>query len=393
MGDLELILLVLAAFYVGETAHWLLPGSVLFVGHGGRRLRPRLLDTTATFRNAGGGVLFGSLLPWGEAASARPYPLSLGTDGVLGFTAHHLGHDHRPTDDGRFLPWNEVRNIAADGRSVLVDGAALVRVDLPRTAAAVAEDLKRLASLKPERREKAIDSLIGEWFDDKKFTEEQSRLRSASRGLQFTNTLLFAYFFILLPLMIWYGLRTFFLEWLIGYGAVAFLNIAVFYITHRRLFRERRGERWKRLLMMLISPADAARSRNHLFRDAAATKHPLCAAVVWCSDDDTALVAERTLRDLDHPQLPVCRDGDARSQQVEAAFRDQVADAARKLLERRGLDARKFTNEPTPESTDSRSFCSRCTQQFREPAATCNLCGLSSTVYAVSPAASADAAS
>ena len=389
MGDLEWILLVLAAFYVVETAHWVLPGAVVFVGHGGRRLRPRMLDITPTFRNAGGGVLFGSLLPWGESVVASPCPLSIDDDGVLGFTAHHLGHDARPADDGPVVAWDELRDVVVEGREIRLAGRRLVTADSPATAARLVEFLQRSMKAGPAQRSATLDAFHAAWFDDCAFADELEAGRRACRFLRITCTSLFLHFFVLLPVIVGRGWGIFFLYWVAGYAVLLTVHLAAFHLAHRRLHRADRAERWKRLLLMLISPADAARSRSRLLRDVAVLRHPLCVAVVSCSADDAALSARRTLRDLRSPQLPNCADS-PRGRRIDEAFRRRVLNEALGLLRRRGLDPADFERPPQPDAPDSAAFCPRCEQQFRESQGTCAACGLAAVPYPASSSGGSD---
>lgn len=380
MGDLEWILLVLATFYVVETAHWVLPGTVLFVGHGGRSLRPRLLDNTPAFRNAGGGVLFGSLLPWGEAVLAKPCPVSLCEDALLGFTGHHLGHDARPGDDGPEASWESARDAVADGREVRIAGRRFAAADSPRAAVGLAAELQRLAKADPAHRRRLIEAFVAGWFDEEKLTKDYAASLRATRFLRITCTLLFLHFFVLLPLMIWRGWGVFFLVWVVIYGALLLLNLVAFAAAHRTLRPTARGERWKRALLMLISPADAARSRSLLFYDLAALRHPLCVAFVLCSADDAAFVARRTLRDLRRPQDPLCPSSET-ARRIEASFRERLLDEALRCVRRRGLDPAELERPPKREAADGVAYCPRCEQQFRDLAGTCAVCGLAASAF------------
>lgn len=382
MTDLELILLVLAVFYTAETLVWVRPGTIAFVSHGfGRRFRLRSLDTTATIRNASGGLLWGSLFPWGVIYVARPNPMSLGNEGALGYTAQHPTHDARPTDSGPFVDWKQAETAAADGRKVVVAGAPFLTTESPAVAEHTAAEMRRLAGLSDGKRAAAIEAVAAGAFDESRLGAELKRVGSALRFVRLTCSLLFAWIFIALPTMLVRGMLDHFGEWLIVYAGLLLVHLTTFYFTHRRLYPQARGKRWGRLLTMIVSPADAARSYTLLQRDLPLGYHPLTVAAILSDRPTLLTLGRRTLLDLNTPRAPEFTSADSRAVAVERSFRELTRSAAETLLKRHEIDLEKLLAPPPRDDERAICYCPRCDEQWVEQLERCPTCGIGVKAY------------
>lgn len=384
MTDLELIVVVLTVFYTAETLVWVRPATFAFVSHGlrvGGRFRARTLDTTPTIRNATGGLLWGSLFPWGVVYLARPNPISYGSEGALGYTAQHPTRDLRPTDDGPFVEWSTAKTAAVDGRSVVVAGKPFLATESATVAEFYAGELRRLAALNEKQRADAIDSLNVSAFDDAKLEAELSRVRKALRFLRVSCTLLFIYMFVGLPTLIVRGMLDRFGDWLIGYAGVLLLHLTVFYLTHRRLLPAARGKRWGRLFTMIVSPADAAKCYSLLQRDLPLGFHPLTVAAILCDRSTLLRIGRQTLLDLRLPRAPECLATDPRVVAMERSFREQTQSAAEAILKRRKVDLNELLAPPPRDDERVVCYCPRCDEQWVERLEKCPTCGIGARAY------------
>src|SRR5574341_93114 len=130
MGDLESLLLVLAAIYVGECAVWVPRGSVIFTRWVRAQFQLRHVGLL-TGNQRGGLWLAHPLPPLGTVFLNLPFPFSVSEHGILGFTAASLDPAGKPVQSGRYFELADVRMVTAQGREVLVNGEHFLKVRSP----------------------------------------------------------------------------------------------------------------------------------------------------------------------------------------------------------------------------------------------------------------------
>jgi hypothetical protein len=375
MTDAEWLFLLIVGFYLAEATFWVRAGTFLFSCQlGGRRLR-RIDQRWALLRNPHGGLLVGNLLPLGHAGVCQQWPLSLSPWGIYGYVCQCFSKDGRPEQPERFIRYEDIRSVTADGNDVLVNGKHFLRVGstcFARRLAALVQELKLL----PEaERGQTISAALTRHLNP---VEVQSRLdlfQSASAELQITCCVLVFLVFMLPMMLIWLEASFPVFTFLSAYLALAWLGTIQFHFAHRLLHPEERLERWKQTLVMLVSPADVLHARDKLTRTCLIDCSPLSVAMVVCSRDQFDEFAAESWRDVEYPMLPICAATESGPQETEEWFRLQWREHLARFLEEAGLCATKLVEPPAPDSSEALTYCPRCLGQYLLPAGTCYECG------------------
>ena len=125
MSEVQLLFVVLAALYGWECACWMRRGVVAFSTWLGRDWR--LLHPGTLAGNQRGGFVFAAPLPpLGTILTTNQFPLSLSPEAALAFVATNVNPGFRPAQSGRFVRFDEMREVTTRGRKVRVNGGLLV---------------------------------------------------------------------------------------------------------------------------------------------------------------------------------------------------------------------------------------------------------------------------
>ncbi len=146
MGDLESLLLVLAAIYLSECVVWVRRGGVAFHSHRGKTWR--FWHPGAVLGNARGAMFLANPIPpLGTVLVSHQFPVSFSPQGVISFTAACINPGWRPAQSANHLRYEEARTIAVEGRTLRVNGGLFVKAPSPAVARAQASLLRRLKSI------------------------------------------------------------------------------------------------------------------------------------------------------------------------------------------------------------------------------------------------------
>lgn len=375
LSDLEILLIVLAAFYVGECLAWLRSGVVWLAAPLGGRLRP---IREAMLSGPTGPVLVQGF-PWGRALRCQAWPVSLAPAGVYSYVATTTHPTSRPPQQERYVRFAEIDGIETSAADVHVNGTLFVKTSSPEYAEFVAAELQRLASLPEARRDSAISELLERLtnLDDASARIDQAARRGGA--LRISCTILFLFAFVAGP-WLYYAYRL---------DQAAMRILAVYLVTllalwinvvlgharaQRALSLGDRSQRRKHTISMLLSPATAMHAWDNLWRHLALVEHPLAIAGVACRRETVAALARDVLRDNLHPIAPACPADDPEVRTTEQWFRQRSTEALFALARRLGLDPEALT-APPPAEPDSHAFCPRCADQYEVREGTCSHCG------------------
>src|SRR5262245_18857976 len=121
MTDLQLLFMVLALLYGWECACWLPRGSVSVCTWLGRRWRA--VHPGVLLGNQRGGFIFAAPLPpLGAIVTGNQLPVSLSGDAALAYVSASINPGWRPPQTGRLCPFDQMTNVAARGKKVLING-------------------------------------------------------------------------------------------------------------------------------------------------------------------------------------------------------------------------------------------------------------------------------
>jgi hypothetical protein len=377
MSDVETIFVVLAIFYLYEGVALLTGPARTFGSQWGRRFRPRPAD--GFWGNETRSVHLAPLLPTGAMLVAEHWPISVGPEGVLGFTAAAPGARFRPNATERFIPFDGKPTFDSDGAWLLADGQFLARTSRPELAAWLAGILAQAAALSPDARAAALDQRIASAFQREPCSQRWEQVRKEAYWVRFTGALAFAWVFVG-GTAYYYVIsdQPFALRALLGYWSVAFFGwiwaMVEFYLAHKKLYPSRTGERFKATMEMIL-PATAMRGYNRLALPSLAGWHPLAVASVVCGQDDFRRTSREFFRDVDHPLGPFGAEWPDAARRTEAWHRERVRHHANALLAEMNVDLGELLQPPAKEDPNAAAWCPRCEREFGPSAAACTDCG------------------
>jgi hypothetical protein len=374
VSDLELLLLVLALLYGWECACWLRRGSVAFrtwLGRGWRVVHPGAL-----LGNQTGGFIFAAPLPpLGTLLTGNPSPLSLSPEGLLAYVAPGVNPGWRPPQPGWFVRFDDLRQVAADGKTVRINGSLRLKVGSPTFAQGLAERLSGLSKLPAAKREAALQQQLEDSLDADAAERRWREFQPHAARLRIATNVLFGYSFVLAPVVfLSFGLR-FWLELVVGLLACTVAIALIFRRAHLAFFPRAEDERFTHFLIVLLSPATSLRAHDLVSRPLLEDFHPLAIAKVLCSEARFRDLAAQVLREIRHPAFPLCPSSEPAAQAAERWARAALQSAVEKLLRRARLDPDQLLAPPAPSDATCRAYCPHCLAQFTTPDARCHDCG------------------
>jgi hypothetical protein len=375
MGELESLLLVLALIYLSECLVWVPRGALAFDSW--RGIRFGLRPSGAWMSNQRGGLLLSNPLPpLGTVIIVPDLLLSLAPAAVFAYSSVCLDPAGRPWQTARHLPFKEIRNVAVDGRKLLVNGELFLKASSTFSARRLAESLRSLRKTPEHERAAAIKQLLGEGLDAEKLSARWRDFQTRARPIRMLSNGLFVYLFLVVaPLILRFGFGQFGLWLLAGMLAQTITIAVLFRRAHKSLYPDAGEERLKPFLTMLLAPPAAVRAPDVLARHLLEHFHPLVVARVLCSPDRFKSFARQTLLDLRYPLLPVCPTNVPEPVAAEQWFRAARREAAEKFVQRAGLKPDELTAMPEPTEPANQSCCPRCGAQFVTRSGTCSDCG------------------
>lgn len=375
MSDVQWLFVVLAVLYGWECACWLRRGSVAFstwLGSGWRVRHPG----TLLGNQSGGLILAAPLPPLGMLYVGHQFPLSLSAEGALAFVATNVNPGWRPAQSGRFVRFEDFREVRVRACKVLVNGELLVRCSSPGLARRCGAQLQQLAKLNPAQREANIAESLRGAFDTRAVERLRREFQRRARAVRGLSNGLLGYVFVLAPVVIWqFGFKLSWLGLLAGLLGLTSATALFFYRAHRALHPDAEDERFTQTLTILLAPASAMRVQDALSRPLLEGFHPLTLAKVFLSEPDFREFARRLLLDLRQPALPLCPNDTPAAAETERLVRWALLSEAEGFLRQTGLEPKELCRPPVPADAACRAFCPRCQAQFTTMQGTCADCG------------------
>lgn len=375
MSEVQLLFLVLAAFYGWECACWVRRGSVAFSTWLGRNWRARHPGTL--LGNQRGGFIFAAPLPpLGTLLTASQFPLSLSPEGMLAAVATSVNPGWRPPQSEIFFPFPEIREIGTRGRKLFINGELALKTSSAELARQFAKEVQQLVKLSPPQREAALNEGTRAALDARHVEDRWSVFQKLSRPVRLFGNALFAYLFLVAPGLIWqFGFKLSWLGLLIGLFALTTATAVLFHRAHRALYAQAEDERFTHTLTILLAPMTAMRAHDALSRPLFETFHPLALAKVFLPTNDFHDFSRRVLLDLRHPALPVCSSAEPAAHATEFYARTTLRHAVESFLTQSGVEPDELCRPPASMDASCRAYCPRCRAQFTKASGTCVDCG------------------
>jgi len=374
LSETEIILAVLAVFYLSECVFWISHQAVCFSAMAAN-FRP---DRGVGFvSNDNGGLVPTVPTPFATSFVCESWPVSVSPEGIYAAAEQTGAHESSSHRAGTFVSFTGNCSIKLLDREVCINGKPIARFTSASHARCFREFLDEVSASTGPDRERAIEEKLKAMTDIDAIKQRLSMLRCEAAPLKVASTILFLYTFGLGALLYYLaetGSAYHLWVYLGGFAAYWLFAVLTFYSAHRRLYPNCVAERRKCCATMILSPAAAMRGPSLLSRNLLASYHPVAAAAVVCSQQMFLEFAKPFLLDLQYSMpIAACAENSA-SLRTEQWFRARLRIRLCEVLRCVGLDAADLVKPPAPDP-DARSYCPRCQSQFVLDDGTCENCG------------------
>ena len=221
-----------------------------------------------------------------------------------------------------------------------------------------------------------IQQIIADTLDRDQILPRLAEFKKRSKPLRILANILFAYLFVLAPVVVWqYRFEYFGWALLIGLFAQTVTIAILFRRSHKAMLPLADEERFTHFLIMLMAPPTAIRAHDVLARHLLENFHPLAVARELCPSKTFKKFARAVLVDLRFPMLPVCPSNQANTVATEEWFRSALLDTVEKFVASAELSTSELTAPALAADAENRSYCPRCEAQFITLGGVCVDCG------------------
>lgn len=300
------------------------------------------------------------LTPWRTVVLSSPAPLLFDPSGII----------HRET--GREIRWEEIGSLSAENAQLYINGAPFVRFHDDDGAAEAMNRVKALLCATPETRPAAIRAFPAFRGQPESVKRAVQRMKRRTLPLRLLGTVQLPAMFAMPPVLFH----------LLAPGAAFLLSAALIFLTgwcisglffriHRKLYPERRGERWGKLFHFLLYPPGTIGAAHALSLPLGSRYHPAAWACALLPERDRCSFLARLLREGRHPVSRSAISPDA-AERFRKACREEY-EALHSYLDRYGLLPPE--EEPEWEESDGCTrYCPRCLGVYRTEAEACPAC-------------------
>ncbi len=385
MSDRQYLLLVLGFLALTECLFWVRRGGVVFRQMATRRWRA-VVRSEAISNHHGDLHWCWPFPPAGSVYIARSWPFVAGPEGIATVPVECLHPSGHSGTASVFFAWAAVRDVAADGKVLRINGQPLFRSDSPYEPLHFEALLRDLSRLPARDRPTRLREYLRQSFDRPMLRVRRANLSERAANWVTACTGLWIFLMIACPVILWRFGWLPALWWLLPALLLQLAWITAGFIRlHRRFFPAANDERFKLALVYALAPVSATRAPDSLSRPLLGSFHPLCVAAELLSSEALEPLAERIWRDLRFPR-PVTMD--LRTPQVaaeEAWFRSEIKSRVEDLLREVNVNWALWERPPMPSDPTHSGYCPRCLSQFTEEAKTCADCGGHPLVSMVRP--------
>lgn len=300
------------------------------------------------------------LTPWRTVVLSSPPPLLFDPSGII----------HRET--GREIRWEEIGSLSAENAQLYINGAPFVRFHDDDGAAETMNRVKALLCATPETRPAVIRAFPAFRGQPGSVKRAVQRMKRRTLPLRLLGTVQLPVMFAMPPVLFH----------LLAPGVAFLLSAALIFLTgwcisglffriHRKLYPERRGERWGKLFHFLLYPPGTIGAAHALSLPLGSRYHPAAWACALLPERDRCSFLARLLREGRHPVSRGAISPDA-AERFRKACREEY-EALHSYLDRYGLLPPE--EEPEWEESDGCTrYCPRCLGVYRTKAEACPAC-------------------
>ena len=185
MSESQILLVILAAIYLGETFFWLPKGSVAFRVIFRRGWR--ILENGKGRGDPDGRVhLANPFPPLGHLILCRPWPISISPVGVSSCPARAFPIG-RSTPRGQYVRFDEMKSIDVSGRELSINGGVFLAATSSSLTRHLARLLTRLRELPHQQREAALEAEFARMMDISQIEARVREWRKTSWWVSWTS--------------------------------------------------------------------------------------------------------------------------------------------------------------------------------------------------------------
>ena len=384
MTDGQVLYAVLFLVYLADCFCWVGRRSVALVSPWLDRWRPTF--GTPPFGNDKGSLLLvNPLLPLGRVIRSHLTAVAIAPEGICAANPQTLPGAERWDRAEDALAFADVSEVAADQSVLKINGRRFARCGGPAQARELAELIGRAAKASAKKREKLVRAYVESQYDAGAARTRLDRAVKVSRPALVVCNLFFVFLFAVAPVLVrFFGLAP--LIWpVVGalYGLAAVVSV-LFYLAHRSLYPDERGERVLDVVKMMLCPPLAIRAVDMLTADAAGRASPLVVATTLAPEESAAFI-RHFVRDLANPLARGT--ADPLAERIAAWHLATHRELAVAHVERAAPEIAAALFEPPEREGESEVWCPRCLAQFSEDHGTCPDCeGVGLARFAGGPA-------
>ena len=355
MSPLESLFLVVVVIYLIQCLSWVTPGASVFAlsFRGRGKHKPR-------------GFVWSALRTEGFLAGPFPPLTPLTVVAWPSFQLDPQGITVLPDQgDPVFLPWQNVTLAHTESR-VLCNDRAVFRGSEAHVLAhfTLLQSLQRAAL---PQRGPMIERSFSRAMSASAVERRLKVFARRSCWLRIFANLQFTFLFLMVPLAFAaFGPRILWRIILLVLAMSAFIALE-FWTSHRKLFPEAGGARWKAVVTIVLSPVAAVRACDVLARDLLGRSHPLAAAAGLLPPPEFAALAGEQLRR--------CRF----SGQPDRWYQQTLGKFMERAIRQKGVRPETLLR-PARRDQGCIVYCPRCLAQYTRDVGTCADCGFENVV-------------
>ncbi len=308
------------------------------------------------------------LLPVGEAFVSHAIPICLTSRGVYRLPEHSLDNVRYRVQGLRFLAYEDIANIEADGKVMKVNGDVFIKFPSSTNARQMTEIIRELMRLEPATRHDKIRTFLNETTN----LQETCALRENHvlwAYIKTSSSVLFIFLFVILPLALYSGLSAH-----MNLFIVVIILVLLYLFTLIMAYVW-----WKKVVRAEVSPIIFATSilspvtTMHIIKNLSKELYTsfdylAIAAALLPSDAFQSTMRQELLR------ITYAKEETGNSELME--FWNLRENSLRGLLTQKEIEEQQLLAAPKRQDPSAASYCPFCLSEYMAGTNKCSDCGI-----------------
>ena len=325
-----------------------------------------------TFKIKQAGLYLAGIWPIGQAFISHNIPVCFTRRGVYFLKDENLFKKSPwKEEEFDFVAYHDMVSVETEGKMLKINGRVAVRAPSSLTATRLMKFILDLKQAQPSNRNDKIQRFLTETTNLHKIKSLDTACPHLCSSLNMLSCTLFAYAFILLPLVLYSEPHLYTNIFpLLLFMALNYLSIFILaYFVHRKIYLD--GSGWTNTLVsMILSPITAVHALRNVTRDMYAQFDHVALAARLCSKSTFVRVMRSEL------ELIACAKA-ADSHKDLAEFWKLKEGCLHSLLDQMGMTVEEVLSPPAKIDRSAFTYCPFCQTEYRFGFKTCGDCGAS----------------